>query len=149
MNPPRQKLLARIHILRKELALSSEEYRKIITEHFLRESASLLSEDELRQFTDILQNMKKSRYTLFNGNRSKSSKKIWAAWYELRGYLKSSKKSTSYLYGIAKRNAPTLCMNNGVLDFDLVNPVEADGIIRSLINALNYEKNKLAQEVPF
>ena len=149
MNPQRQKLLARIHILRKELALSSDEYKKILTEHFLRESASLLSEDELRQFNDILQNLKKSRYTLANGNRSKSSKKIWAAWYELRGYLKSSKKSTSYLYGIAKRNAPSLCMNNGVLDFDLVNPVEADGIIRSLINAVNYEKNKLAREVPF
>ena len=149
MNTPRQKLLARIHILRKELALSSDEYKKILAEHFLQESASALTPDELRQFTDILQNLKKSRYTLANGNRSKSSKKIWAAWYELRGYLKSGKKSTSYLYGIAKRNAPSLCMNNGVLDFDLVNPGEADGIIRSLIHAITYEKNKLAQEVPF
>ena len=144
----RHGLLARIHILKKELNLSDSEYRIMLRNGFSAGSSAQLGEDELAQLAATMDGMKRERHSAPTGNLKKSSRKIWAAWYELRQYLPAGKRSANYLCGIAAKNAPNISVINGVLDFDLVPDEQAAGIIKSLINAARREKKKLA-DVPF
>lgn len=147
----RRGLLARIHILKKELNLSDEEYRTMLRNGFSAESSAQLCEDDLSQLAATMEGIKSDmseRSDMSDHNQKKSSRKIWAAWYDLRQYLPIGKRSANYLCGIAKRNAPGIDLINGMLDFDSLPREQADGIIRSLISAAKREKEKLA-DVPF
>lgn len=148
----RRSMLARIHILKKEIQLPDSEYRAMLLGSFGAESSAQLCDDDLGQLTALMEGIRSDRADRKpdrpDHNRKKSSRKIWAAWYDLRQYLPDGKRSADYLCGIARRNAPGICLVNGVLDFDTVEHEQADGIIRSLLKAASREKAKLA-EVPF
>lgn len=147
----RNSILARIHILKKELQLTDADYRSMLQNGFGVESSARLCDDDLGQLAATLEGIKSDRpdkSDLSGHNQKKSSRKIWAAWYDLRQYLPDGKRSAEYLCGIARRNAPGITMTNGMLDFDPLPNDQADGIIRSLISAARREKAKLA-DVPF
>ena len=142
----RRRLLARIHILKKELNLSDHDYRLMLQNGFSAGSSAELREDDLAQLSATMEGMAASFKQ--NINQKKASRKIWAAWYDLRQYLPACKRSAEYLCGIARRNAPGITMMNGMLDFDPIPLDQAEGIKRSLISAARREKAKLA-DVPF
>ena len=145
----RNSILARIHILKKELNLSDADYRGMLRTGFGATSSAQLCDEDLSQLAATMHGMKMTeKPDVSEKNRKKSSKKIWAAWYDLRQYLPDGKRSAEYLCGIARKNAPGITVMNGMLDFDPLPNDQADGIIRSLISAARREKAKLA-DVPF
>lgn len=145
----RKSMLARIHILRKELALPDADYRGILLRGFGVTSAKDLQDEDLSQAIATFEGMTLKRPSLPDpGNHKKSSKKIWVEWYELKPCLDTEKRGVDYLAGIARRHAPGLVVTAGKLDFDAVTPDEAQGIIRALKQANRHAQTKAA-EVPF
>ena len=134
----RQTMLARIHILRKELGLSDLDYRHILLRGWGETSAALLTDDSLAQAIATFKGMQTDNQKTFAGiekNFKRSSKKIWAEWYKLKQQLPLHKRSANYLLGIAQRNAPRLGMKTGILDFDTCSNMESINILKSLIQA--------------
>lgn len=146
----RRGLLARIHILKKELAIDDAGYRELLQNAFGVASSALLDDESLAQLAGIMSDRRTGTAGtgLSDRNRKKTSKKIWAAWFELRAFLPPEKRSAEYLCGIARKNAPGIRLVDGILDFDLIPPAQADGVIRSLLSASRHERSKMA-DVPF
>lgn len=142
-------MLARIHILRKELALPDADYRGILSRGFGVSSAKDLQDEDLSQAIATFEGMTLKRPSLPDpGNHKKPSKKIWAEWYELKPFLEEGKRTVEYFAGIARRGAPGLVVTAGKLDFDAVTPDEAQDIIRIMEKAKKCAQTKAA-EVPF
>ena len=141
--------LAAIHILKKELCLSTDEYRDVLRRAAGVESAKFLDEDGDRAVMRALYTIRDQRRAAEKERpKSPEERKVWGLWYELKGYLPEAKRNAAYLSGFAERFG-LVKKTGGSVSFELFEPRELHKLIEALKRRLTYEEERLAAEVPF
>ena len=137
--------LAAIHILKKELGLSDTEYRTI-----LRDTAGVASAAQLdRAVMSRLYSLRDaSRQTAVRPAKTPTEAKIWALWYELKGYLPKQEQTLAYLLGFVRRAAGNQDVKEAG-DLAGLTGKESYNVIEALKRRLEQERATVAQEVPF
>jgi phage gp16-like protein len=102
----RQRLLALIHLAKKQLKLSEDQYRNLLYDWTGKDSAADLSATQLNQ---VLAGFKKMGFvvevkrpggrkgTRRKSNLSPAQSKLWAIWYDLEAQGKINQASSSAL----------------------------------------------------
>lgn len=85
----RPKLLAQLHIAKKDMALEDESYRALLQRITSKRSARDLSDGQLRQvlaeFTTL--GWKKARFKKYTASHHPDVRKVFAIWGSLRDHL--------------------------------------------------------------
>lgn len=132
--------LAAIHILKQELRLSDADYRALLRETCGVESAKQLSEEGMREVMKRLQSMRKAP------KKTPTEAKIWAIWYDLKGFLPQHERTAAYLLGIVRRASGNEAVQR-TADLARLTGREAYRAIEALKLRLEHEQKKM--EVPF
>ena len=120
----RNRLLGVIHIKKKRLKITEEEYRDFLWENFEVCSASELYENGLREILRLL-----DRWNKKPAKRS-TSRFIWVLWkLYLCPLLRPEERTDEYLTGLANKAAHTRLETP---DFDVLKPDERYKIIEAL-----------------
>ena len=120
----RNRLLGVIHIKKKRLRITEEQYRNFLWEFFEVTSASLLYEDGLQEIIRLL-----DRWDKKPAKRS-TSRFIWVLWKQyLCPLLRPQERADEYLTGVANKAAHTWLETP---DFDALTPDERYKIIEAL-----------------
>ena len=120
----RNRLLGAIHIKRKRLKITEEQYRDFLWENFEVCSASELYENGLREILRLL-----DRWNKKPAKRS-TSRFIWVLWKQyLCPLLRPEERTDEYLTGLANKAAHTRLETP---DFDALTPEERYKIIEAL-----------------
>ena len=141
--------LAAIHILKKELGLSDTEYRTILRDTAGVASAAQLDEIGDRAVMSRLYSLRDaSRQTAVRPAKTPTEAKIWALWYELKGYLPKQEQTLAYLLGFVRRAAGNQDVKVAG-DLAGLTGKESYNVIEALKRRLEQERATVAQEVPF
>ncbi|HBP08037.1 phage protein GemA/Gp16 family protein [uncultured Victivallis sp.] len=141
--------LAAIHILKKELGLSDTEYRTILRDTAGVASAAQLDEIGDRAVMSRLYSLRDaSRQTAVRPAKTPTEAKIWALWYELKGYLPKQEQTLAYLLGFVRRAAGNQDVKEAG-DLAGLTGKESYNVIEALKRRLEQERATVAQEVPF
>ena len=141
--------LAVIHILKKELGLSDTEYRTILRDTAGVASAAQLDEIGDRAVMSRLYSLRDaSRQTAVRPAKTPTEAKIWALWYELKGYLPKQEQTLAYLLGFVRRAAGNQDVKEAG-DLAGLTGKESYNVIEALKRRLEQERATVAQEVPF
>ena len=141
--------LAVIHILKKELGLSDTEYRTILRDTAGVASAAQLDETGDRAVMSRLYSLRDaSRQTAVRPAKTPTEAKIWALWYELKGYLPKQEQTLAYLLGFVRRAAGNQDVKEAG-DLAGLTGKESYNVIEALKRRLEQERATVAQEVPF
>lgn len=141
--------LAAIHILKKELGLSDTEYRTILRDTAGVASAAQLDEIGDRAVMSRLYSLRDaSRQTAVRPAKTPTEAKIWALWYELKGYLPKQEQTLAYLLGFVRRAAGNQDVKEAGNLAGLTGK-ESYNVIEALKRRLEQERATVAQEVPF
>ena len=141
--------LAAIHILKKELGLSDTEYRTILRDTAGVASAAQLDEIGDRAVMSRLYSLRDaSRQTAVRPAKTPTEAKIWALWYELKGYLPKQEQTLAYLFGFVRRAAGNQDVKEAG-DLAGLTGKESYNVIEALKRRLEQERATVAQEVPF
>ncbi|AVM43764.1 hypothetical protein C5Q97_03225 [Victivallales bacterium CCUG 44730] len=141
--------LAAIHILKKELGLSDTEYRTILRDTAGVASAAQLDEIGDRAVMSRLYSLRDaSRQTAVRPAKTPTEAKIWALWYELKGYLPKQEQTLAYLLGFIRRAAGNQDVKEAG-DLAGLTGKESYNVIEALKRRLEQERATVAQEVPF
>lgn len=120
----RNRLLGVIHIKKKRLRITEEQYRNFLWEFFEVTSASQLYEDGLQAIIRLL-----DRWDKKPAKRS-TSRFIWVLWKQyLCPLLRPQERADEYLTGLANKAAHTRLETP---DFDALKPDERYKIIEAL-----------------
>ena len=120
----RNRLLGVIHIKKKRLRITEEQYRNFLWEIFEVTSASQLYEDGLQEIIRLL-----DRWDKKPAKRS-TSRFIWVLWKQyLCPLLRPQERADEYLTGLANKAAHTRLETP---DFDALKPDERYKIIEAL-----------------
>lgn len=120
----RNRLLGVIHIKKKRLRITEEQYREFLWENFEVISASQLYEDGLQEILRLL-----DRWNKKPAKRS-TSRFIWVLWKQyLCPLLRPEERTDEYLTGLANKAAHTRLETP---DFDALTPEERYKIIEAL-----------------
>ena len=120
----RNRLLGVIHIKKKRLRITEEQYRNFLWEFFEVTSASQLYEDGLQEIIRLL-----DRWDKKPAKRS-TSRFIWVLWKQyLCPLLRPQERADEYLTGLANKAAHTRLETP---DFDALTPEERYKIIEAL-----------------
>ena len=120
----RNRLLGAVHIKRKRLKITEEQYREFLWENFEVISASQLYEDGLQEILRLL-----DRWNKKPAKRS-TSRFIWVLWKQyLCPLLRPQERADEYLTGLANKAAHTRLEKP---DFDALKPDERYKIIEAL-----------------
>lgn len=120
----RNRLLGVIHIKKKRLRITEEQYRNFLWEFFEVTSASQLYEDGLQAIIRLL-----DRWDKKPAKRS-TSRFIWVLWKQyLCPLLRPEERTDEYLTGLANKAAHTWLE---IPDFDVLKPDERYKIIEAL-----------------
>ena len=120
----RNRLLGVIHIKKKRLRITEEQYREFLWENFEVISASQLYEDGLQAIIRLL-----DRWDKKPAKRS-TSRFIWVLWKQyLCPLLRPEERTDEYLTGLANKAAHTWLE---IPDFDVLKPDERYKIIEAL-----------------
>ena len=120
----RNRLLGVIHIKKKRLRITEEQYREFLWENFEVISASQLYEDGLQEILRLL-----DRWNKKPAKRS-TSRFIWVLWKQyLCPLLRPEERTDEYLTGLANKAAHTRLETP---DFDALTPDERYKIIEAL-----------------
>ena len=120
----RNRLLGVIHIKKKRLRITEEQYREFLWENFEVISASQLYEDGLQEILRLL-----DRWNKKPAKRS-TSRFIWVLWKQyLCPLLRPQERTDEYLTGLANKAAHTRLETP---DFDALKPDERYKIIEAL-----------------
>lgn len=120
----RNRLLGVIHIKKKRLRITEEQYRNFLWEFFEVTSASQLYEDGLQEIIRLL-----DRWDKKPAKRS-TSRFIWVLWKQyLCPLLRPEERTDEYLTGLANKAAHTWLETP---DFDALKPDERYKIIEAL-----------------
>ena len=140
--------LAAIHILKKELGLSDTEYRTILRDTAGVASAAQLDEIGDRAVMSRLYSLRDaSRQTAVRPAKTPTEAKIWALWYELKGYLPKQEQTLAYLLGFVRRAAGNQEVKEAG-DLAGLTGKESYNVIEALKRRLEQERATVAQEVP-
>jgi phage gp16-like protein len=97
----RRSLLAKIHIAKKELGMSDDQYKAVLAERMGVESASELSGRDLIRLVRVMEDMgwapKRSRTGALPDDKARQIKRIWAQCYSL------GRPVPSYADGLARK----------------------------------------------
>ena len=141
--------LAAIHIPKKELGLSDTEYRTILRDTAGVASAAQLDEIGDRAVMSRLYSLRDaSRQTAVRPAKTPTEAKIWALWYELKGYLPKQEQTLAYLLGFVRRAAGNQDVKEAG-DLAGLTGKESYNVIEALKRRLEQERATVAQEVPF
>lgn len=141
--------LAAIHILKKELGLSDTEYRTILRDTAGVASAAQLDEIGDRAVMSRLYSLRDaSRQTAVRPAKTPTEAKIWALWYELKGYLPKQEQTLAYLLGFVRRAAGNQDVKEAG-DLAGLTGKESYNVIEAQKRRLEQERATVAQEVPF
>ena len=120
----RNRLLGAIHIKRKRLKITEEQYREFLWENFEVCSASELYENGLREILRLLDRWNKKTA------KESTSRFIWVLWKQyLCPLLRPQERTDEYLTGLANKAAHTRLETP---DFDALKPDERYKIIEAL-----------------
>ena len=120
----RNRLLRAIHIKKKRLKITEEQYRDFLWENFEVCSASELYENGLREILRLLDRWNKKTA------KHSTSRFIWVLWKQyLCPLLRPEERTDEYLTGLANKAAHTRLETP---DFDALTPDERYKIIEAL-----------------
>lgn len=89
-----------------------------------------------------------SRQTAVRPAKTPTEAKIWALWYELKGYLPKQEQTLAYLLGFVRRAAGNQDVKEAG-DLAGLTGKESYNVIEALKRRLEQERATVAQEVPF
>jgi len=141
--------IAAIKIAQKELGLSDAEYRAILRDAAGVASATQLDADGDRAVMRRLYAIRDER-SAATPNRAKTptEAKIWAIWYDIKGYLPEPERTVDYLLGIIRRASGNISIKT-VEDIAALTPQQAYHTIEALKYRLAQEEQATRKEVPF
>lgn len=148
--------LAAIHILKKELGLSDADYRAILRDEAGVASAAQLGPDGDRAVMRRLYAIRDERQAATSTRAAATSTraktpteaKIWAIWYEIRGYLPEPERTVDYLLGFIRRASGNIAIKTAE-DIATLTKVQAYHTIEALKYRLAQEEQGVRKEVPF
>lgn len=122
----RKKLLASLHIARKDMALEEESYRALLYRVTCQTSAKELTEEQLRSVLAEFERLgwKKARFRRFAAGNRPDVRKVFAIWSSLRDHLEC-RGSRAGLRAFVERQV-------GVSDPNFLNPAQAQKVIEAL-----------------
>ncbi|WP_282800021.1 gp16 family protein [Bombella apis] len=122
----RKKLLASLHIARKDMALEEESYRALLYRVTGQTSAKELTEEQLRSVLAEFERLgwKKARFRRFAAGNRPDVRKVFAIWSSLRDHLEC-RGSRAGLRAFVERQV-------GVSDPNFLNPAQAQKVIEAL-----------------
>lgn len=122
----RKKLLASIHIARKDMALEEESYRSLLCRVTGQTSAKELTEAQLRSVLSEFERLgwKKERFQRFAAGNRSDIRKVFAIWGSLSHHLEC-RGSRAGLRAFVQRQV-------GVSDPNFLNPGQARQIVEAL-----------------
>lgn len=122
----RKKLLASIHIARKDMALEEESYRALLCRVTGQNSAKELTEVQLRSVLSEFERLgwKKDRFQRFAAGNRPDIRKVFAIWNSLRDHLEC-RGSRAGLRAFVQRQV-------GVSDPNFLNSEQAQKVIEAL-----------------
>lgn len=142
--------IAAIKILQKELRLDDGTYRAILFRVAGVTSATQLSAEGDRAVMRELYSIRDDRAAdLQSRPKTPTESKIWAIWYDIKGYLPDQERTAAYLLGIIRRASgnPVVTTTD---DIALLTPRQAYRTIEALKLRRAQEEQKFQQEgVPF
>ena len=122
----RKKLLASLHIARKDMAIEEESYRALLYRVTGQTSARELTEEQLRSVLAEFERLgwKKARFRRFAAGNRPDVRKVFAIWSSLRDHLEC-RGSRAGLRAFVERQV-------GVSDPNFLNPAQAQKVIEAL-----------------
>lgn len=141
--------IAAIKILQKQLGLSDVEYRAILRDVAGVDSATQLDQDGDRTVMRKLYSILDARRPVETARpKTPTEAKIWALWYDIKGYLSEPERTVDYLLGIIRRASgnPTIKEADAIAG---LSKVQAYHTIEALKYRLAQEEQKNRKEVPF
>ena len=122
----RRKMLASIHIARKDLALEEESYRALLYRVSGQTSAKELTDVQLKSVLSEFERLgwKKARFRRFSAGNRPDIRKVFAIWSSLSAHLKCG-GSRAGLRAFVERQI-------GVSDPNFLNPAQARQMIEAL-----------------
>lgn len=122
----RKKLLAQLHIARKDMALEEESYRALLYRVTGQTSAKELTDVQLKSVLSEFERLgwKKSRFRRFAAGNRPDIRKIFAIWGSLSAHLKCG-GSRAGLRAFVERMT-------GVSDPNFLNGIQARAVIEAL-----------------
>lgn len=141
--------LAAIHILKKELNLSDADYRAILRDEAGVASAAKLDQDGDRAVMRRLYTIRDERQAATSTRaKTPTEAKIWALWYEIKGYLPEPERTVDYLLGFIRRASGNISIKTAE-DIAALSRVQAYHTIEALKYRLAQEEQGVRKEVPF
>ena len=146
--PDRNRLLAKIHILKKKVNLPDAEYQAILRDRFGVGSSKDLSAPDQRMLAGILRGLdtsdKYDQSDLSDINIMRTSGKIWRKFYELQDHI--GRRSANYLAGIIGKVCGEECERNiwqgAKLNLDRLTPYQAHKVIEALKERLQWQEDQ-------
>lgn len=122
----RKKLLASLHIARKDMALEEESYRALLYRVTCQTSAKELTEEQLRSVLAEFERLgwKKARFRRFAAGNRPDVRKVFAIWGSLRDHLEC-RGSRAGLRAFVERQV-------GVADPNFLNQTQTRQVIEAL-----------------
>lgn len=122
----RKKLLAQLHIARKDMALEEESYRALLYRVTGQTSAKELTDVQMKAVISEFERLgwKKSRFRRFAAGNRPDIRKVFAIWGSLRDHLEC-RGSRAGLRAFVERMT-------GVSDPNFLNPAQARQMIEAL-----------------
>ena len=142
--------LAAIHILKKELQLSDADYRKILTDVAKVRSAKELDEAGDKAVMRHLYQLREQRsQARRQASKLPAEKRIWGMWYELCTLIPEQNCRSGYLAGFINKVVRVDIVDGRYIDLKKLTAFEQKQVIEALKKRIDYEREKLAAEVPF
>ena len=138
--------IAAIKIMQKQLALNDTEYRDLLEKTTGVRSAKELDAEQQKKVLAAMYSLQRKRSSV--KTKTPAESKIWSLWYELKGYLTQEQQTIEYLTGIV-RNVTSSSINSRFPDFGKLDKKQTYKTIEALKSRIEYEKQLLANTVPF
>lgn len=131
--------IAAIHILKKDLGLSDEKYRRVLDEVAGVTSSRFLCDSDARKVYRRLRAMGTAHQP--------ATRYIWVLWGQLQTFLSPREQTGAWFCGFVRRAAGIALEDMTCLD--LLDRREIHKVIEALKQRIAYESDRLSNEVPF
>lgn len=144
MQSDRRAMLAKIHIARKDLALTDDTYRAVLIRVTTRDSAADCTDAQLEAVLAEFRRLGWQGPAGKGGRRKASSKswvrKVWAIWGDLKPLLNDATDDT--LRAFVARQTRSARNPQGIADPEWLSPHDATAVIKGLEGWLTREHAK-------
>lgn len=138
--------ISAIKIEQRNRGISDELYRSLLMRVTGKSSSKDLSDDERKRvYVEMTRGGSKP---VEAAPKAATASKIWALWYDLKGYLPERERTVSYLLGFVRRASGNEQIKDAA-GLSLLSPKEAYRTIEALKSRLEQEVNQINKEVPF